>query len=80
MVTDGEEIEESVSVKGLSSCAYRDRFGTILVIFVFFLVVCNGMECEKDFGGEVRSSQKNVENKKKKNYFIYSAKPNILFY
>lgn len=63
MVTDGEEIEESVSVKGLSSCVYRDRFGTILVNCYFFLV-CNVMECEKDFGGEVRSSQKNVENRK----------------
>ena len=71
MVTDGEEIEESVSVKGLSSCVYRDRFGTILVIF--FLVVCNVMECEKDFGGEVRSSQKNVENRKiNKLFYLFS--------
>ena len=66
MVTDGEEIEESVSIKGLSSRVYRDRFGTILVIFFFytFFVVCNVMECKKDFWGEVRSSQKNVENRK----------------
>ena len=74
MATDGEEIEESVSVKGLSSCVNRDRFGTILVIFFFFfLVVCNVMECEKDFGGEVRSSQKNVENRKiNKLFYLFS--------
>ena len=81
MVTDGEEIEESVSVKGLSSCLDRDRLGPILVIFFFFFLVCNVMECEKDFGGEVRSSQKNVENRKiNKLFYLFSkTKYFILF-
>ena len=72
---NGEEIEEFVSVKGLSSRAYKDWFGIILWFFflITFFVVCNVMECEKDFGGEVRSSQKNVENRKiNKLFYLFS--------
>ena len=73
MVTDGEEIEGSVSVKRLSSCVYRDRFGTIFFFFFCLWVVCNVMEYEKDFGREVRSSQKNVENRKiNKLFYLFS--------
>ena len=48
--------------------------------FITFFVVCNVMECEKDFWGEVRSSQKNVENRKINKYIILFIQQNQIFY
>ena len=50
-----------------------EQFGDFVFFFITFFLVCNVMECEKDFGGKVCSSQKNVENRKiNKLFYLFS--------